>query len=101
MFGKFFKSFSFNNDYRADTHNPKYSLKSLHCLFIIKGTVGLHIDSSFFLGDNKTAFYILQYLFDTIYQSVLKDIPVFSLDTDLTVFNQKCLKHIFLLYRRT
>ena len=57
----------------------------------------LYIDSSFFLVATEKAFHILQHLSDPVCKGILEHITILPLDADLSIFNQKCLKHTVLL----
>ena len=96
---QFFKTFPLHDNDRADSYNSEYSLQCSHCFLIIKFTLCLYIDSSFFLGDAEKAFHILQHLSDPVCKGILEHITILSLDADLSIFNQKCfICHGSLLY---
>ena len=93
---KLIKSFIIYFQYRTDTHNTENSLQCLHYFFKIKQAFALHKDTSLFFSYIKFTFHFLQCMANLFYQCIFEEITVFSLDTDLSVFDQKCMKHRFL-----
>ena len=87
------KSLIFVDHDRADTYDTKYSLQSLHSLVKIIFLRTEHVYTALFLGYCKFAFYRLQSQFHLLYKGIFKKISVFSLDGDLCIFDQKCMKY--------
>ena len=77
---------------RADADDTEYSLKRFHRLVKIIIIRTEHVHSSLFLDHLEVAFHRLQRQAHLFYQRVLKKVSVFSLDGDLRIFDQKCVK---------
>ena len=91
---KLFEALILHIDNRADTGNTEHLLQLLHSFLIIEIRQGIHEDSSLGLVNEELSLTFLQGMIDLVNQCILKQIPVFSLDSDFCVLNQKCCKHI-------
>ena len=88
-----FKSLILIDHNRADAHNAEYSLQCLHRFIKVIFLRAEHIYTALLLCYCKFALYRLQSQFHLFYKGIFKKISVFSLDGDLCIFDQKCMKY--------
>ena len=94
-----FKALILGIYHRTDTGNAKHMLQTSHGLVKIKFSLRLHIYPTLGLVNEKSSLTFFQGKFDLMNQRILKQVSVFSLDSDLGVLYQKCCKHSFPLFR--
>ena len=83
--------------HRTDCHDAEYMLQCFDYLLVIKGVHHFYIDSALFLRHFEGAGNLPHRKADLVHQAVLKQVAVLSLNSDFTVFYQKCFKHVFFL----
>ena len=98
LFCQFIKALVLDHDSRTDACDTKNMAECFYGLLIIIVTFGFHKHTSLLLVHMKSAIHTAQSITDLAHQCILKKMAVLALDTDLCIFDQKCLIHNFLLF---
>ena len=93
VFCQSLKAFILQPYHRADANDTKHMLQSIHGLIVIVITGTVHKDPCLILVNFKFSVDPFQCVADLTHQGILKEITVFSLDTDLSIFDQKRFIH--------
>ena len=82
--------------HRADAYDTEHMAESVNRLLLVPVAAAFHIDPAALFPYRIIPFYVLQLQAHLLRQCVLKYMTVFPFKTDFSVFNQKCMIHIFL-----
>ena len=93
IFSHLFKALILIDHNRADSYNTKNSLQGFYCLIKIIFLRAEYINASLLLDHAEISFYRFQSKAHLFYQRILKKIPVFALNSNFRILNQKCMKY--------
>ena len=79
---------------RADSDDTKNMLQMSDRLLVIIFSFTVHKNAALLLIYGKCSITLFQCMTDLAHKRVLKEMAVLSLDRDLSIFDQKCLKHV-------